>query len=248
MPGALGELTVHGDQMAGGRTLARDDDPIGAHPALEGHVRGLERRQDHTFVQDLLGGLAQGLVGVFGHLLVDKVRVERPGVDADADRLVVFDGDPADGVEVGVAAAAAADVARIDAVLVQGLRTLGVIGKEAVAVIVKIADQRGLVAGVAHALHQLRDGGRGRFVVHRDPDQFRAGLGQGAHLCHSGLDVAGRRVGHGLHRNRGPGTDGDAAYWDANSLPTLRGGERILCVGGHACCVLFAPYVDNLRG
>ena len=58
-------------------------------------------------------------VGVLLHLRDDQLLVERAAVDADAHRLAVIHRDLADRRELLVAPAARADVAGVDAVLVE---------------------------------------------------------------------------------------------------------------------------------
>ena len=64
-------------------------------------------------------GAPEVAVGVLLHLRDDELLVERAAVDADAHRLAVVDGDLADRRELLVAPPAGADVARVDAVLVE---------------------------------------------------------------------------------------------------------------------------------
>ena len=76
-------------------------------------------------------------VGV--HHLGEEVLVEAPPVDADADGLAVVDGHLDDGAEVLVVVLAP-DVARVDAVLGERPRAVGVLREEHVAVVVEVAD------------------------------------------------------------------------------------------------------------
>ena len=86
--------------------------------------------------------MAEIAVGVLLHLRDDQLLVERAAVDADADRLAVIAGDFADGRELLVAPLAGADVAGIDAVLVERVRAVGIAGQQQVAVVVEVADER----------------------------------------------------------------------------------------------------------
>ena len=112
-------------EVAGTRDLARDDDLVLAQAALERELRRLERRDHHALVQDLLRGSAERAIGVLLHLRHDELLIERAAVDADAHGSVVVASDLADGRELLVAAPARADVARIDAVLVERGRACG---------------------------------------------------------------------------------------------------------------------------
>ena len=97
-------------------------------------------------------------VGVLLHLRDDELLVERAAVDADAHRLVVIARDAADRRELLVAALAGADVAGIDAVLVERRRAVGVARQQQVAVVVEVADERRRDAGVEHPLLDLGHG------------------------------------------------------------------------------------------
>ena len=112
---------------------------------------------------------------IFAH---DQLLVERAAVDADAHRLAVVDRDLADGGELLVAPLAGADVAGIDAVLVERRGAVGIARQQQVAVVVEVADERRRAAGVEHALLDLGHGGRRFRHVDGDAHHLRAGLGQ----------------------------------------------------------------------
>src|SRR6185295_15100835 len=153
--GLLRQRAVDADQIARPRRLARDDGLILAQTALDRERRRLERRQHHAFVDDVFGRLAEVAIGVLLHLRDDKLLVERAAVDADPHRLAVVDGDLADRRELLVAAAAGADVAGIDAVLVEGAGAVRILRQQQVAVVVEVADERRHAAGVDHPLPDL---------------------------------------------------------------------------------------------
>ena len=83
-----------------------------------------------------------GLRGVLVHQARQQVRVEASPVDADAHRLAVAAGDLDHLRELRVALAAAADVARVDAVLGERRGAGGMLAQQLVAVEVKVADER----------------------------------------------------------------------------------------------------------
>ena len=87
-------------------------------------------------------GAPEIAVGVLLHLRDDELLVERAAVDADAHRLAVVARDAADRRELLVAPLAGADVAGIDAVLVERLRAVGIAREQQVAVVVEVADER----------------------------------------------------------------------------------------------------------
>ena len=113
------QVAVDRDQIARARHLARDDDLVLPQSGLEGERGGLDRRDHHALVEDLFRGPAEIAVGVLLHLGDDELLIERAAVDADAHRLAVVDRHLADRRELLVATAAGADVARVDAVLVE---------------------------------------------------------------------------------------------------------------------------------
>src|SRR5204863_5875520 len=119
------ERAVDGNEIARPRALARDDDLIFAQAAFDRERRRFDRRDHHAFVDDLLGGFAEVAIGVLLHLEDDELLIERAAVDPDAHRLLMIPGDVADGGKLLVAALPGADVARVDAVLVERARTVG---------------------------------------------------------------------------------------------------------------------------
>ena len=124
--------------------------------------------------------------------------IERAAIDADAHGLAVVARDLADGRELLVAALAVADVAGIDAVLVERAGAFGIFRQQDVAVVVKIADERNVAAGVEQALLDFGDGRGGFGHVDGDADEFGAGLGEFEALLRGGGHVGRVRVGHGL--------------------------------------------------
>src|SRR5205085_524697 len=79
-----------------------------------------------ALVDDLLRRLAEIAIRVLLHPRDDELLVERAGVHADAHRPAVLDRDGANHRELLVAASAGADVAGIDAVLVERARAVGI--------------------------------------------------------------------------------------------------------------------------
>ena len=160
-------------------------------------------------------------VGVLLHLRDDELLVERAAVHADADRLAVVARDAADRRELLVAPLAGADVARVDAVLVERAGAVGIAGQQQVAVVVEVADKRGGDAGVEHALLDLGHGLRGFGQVDRHAHHLRPGLGQLDALLGGAGGI--RRVGH-RHRlddDRRAAADLDRADADADGLVQL---------------------------
>ncbi len=212
------QIAVDGDQIARPRRLARDDDLVLPQARLDGQLGRLQGREHHALVDDLFRGPAEVAVGVLLHLRQDELLVERAAVDADADGLAVVARDGADGRELLVTAPAGADVAGIDAVLVERPGAIGIAGEQQVPVVMEVADERRGHAGVEHALLDLGHGGRGFRQVDRDPHHLGPGLGELDALSCRALRI--RRVGHGhrLHDDRraaadlhGPDADPDCS-------------------------------------
>ena len=88
-------------------------------PDLDRELGGLQRRQHHALVDDVVGRPAEMAIGVLLHLRHDQLLIEGAAIDADAHRACIVHRDLADGGELLVAAPAGADVARVDAVLVE---------------------------------------------------------------------------------------------------------------------------------
>ena len=108
----------------------------------------------------------------------DQLLIQRAAIDADAHRLAVVARDFANGGELFVAALAGADVAGIDAVLVESFRAVGILREQHVAVVVKIADDRDIAAGGEQALLDFGNGGGGFRHVHGPANDFGTGFGE----------------------------------------------------------------------
>ncbi len=136
---ARGERAVDADQVLHGRDLAREHDALGRQADVAREGRALERRGDERLAHHLLGLLRRGRAGVLVHHPREQLLVEAAPVDADAHRLAVLDRLLDQGRELVVALRAVADVARIDAVLVERDGALGNLGQQLVAVEVEVA-------------------------------------------------------------------------------------------------------------
>ena len=155
--------------------------------------------------------MAERTVRVLLHLRDDELLIERAAVDADAHRPAIVDRDFADRRELLVAPLAGADVAGIDPVLVERSRTLRIFGQQQMAVVMEIADERRVAAGVEHALFDFWNRSRRFGNVHRHADHFRSGFGELEALLGRRARVA--RVGHRhrLHDDRRTAANLDAA-------------------------------------
>jgi hypothetical protein len=214
--GLAGEVAVDLNEILRLGNLARNNDLVAAQSALERQPGRFDRGKHHAIVDDLFGVEAQVAVGVFLHLAHDQLLIERAAIDADAHGLAVVDRDFADRRELFVAARARAHVPRIDAVLVERPRAVGILGQQNVPVVMKITDDRRDAPGIAQPRYDFGyRGGRFRHV-HRDPHQLRAGVGQLLALRHGSGDVRRIRVGHRLHDHRRAAAHLNVADLDAN--------------------------------
>ena len=209
--------------------FAGNDDLIFAQAAFEREFGRFERGEHHALVDDFFGRLAEVAVGVFLHLAHDQLLIERAAVDADAHGLAVVARDLADGGELLVAALAVADVAGIDAVFIERAGAIGIFRQQDVAVVVEIADDRRVAAGIEQAFLDFRDGRGGFRHVHGDADQLGAGLGEFDALLRGCGYVGGVRVGHGLDDDGRAAADLDLADLYADRLVAFaQHGEAIV--------------------
>ena len=138
--------------------------------------------------------LPASAVGVLLHLRHHQLLVEGAAVDADAHRLAVVDRDLADRGELLVAPFAGADVARIDAVLVERCGAVRIARQQQMAVVVEVADEWRRAAGVEHAPLDLGHRRRGLGHIDCHPHQLRARFPQLDDLTGSRVRIG--RVGH----------------------------------------------------
>ena len=208
---AAGELGVDVDEVADAGDFGGEDDLVAAEAVALGGGGVVERGDDHGLHHDVAGVERIGEFGVVVHHLGEESLVERAPVDADADGLLVLDGDFDHGAEVVVVFAADGAVAGVDAVLGEGFGGVGVFGEEEVAVVVEVADDGGVPALVGDAFDDVGNGLGGFVVVDGDADHLGAGAGEGGDLLDGGFDVGGVGIGHRLDDDGDVGTDADAS-------------------------------------
>ncbi len=185
--------------------------------------RRLEHRLDHHVAGIL--GVCRPRVGV--HELGQQGLVERAPVDPDANRLAVLDGGLDDGLEVLVVPLGA-DVAGVDAVLVERPRHGRVLDQQLVPVVVEVTDHRHADAEIADLAHHFGYGGGSSVGVDRHADQLRARVGQRGDLERGGVGVRGVGVGHRLDDDGVPTPDQDAADVHGGGLaPTWQMGQAL---------------------
>ena len=168
---------------------------------------------------------------VLVHQAGQQLLVEAAPVDADAHGLAVLQRQLDDGGELAVALGLEADVAGIDAVLVERLGAGGILGEQRVAVVVEVADQRHGRAHLRQPVADVRHGLGGLVAVDRDAHDLGAGAGKLGRLARGRLDVGRVGVGHRLHDDRRIAADDDAADIDGD------GGAARLQMVAHGCQV-----------
>jgi hypothetical protein len=187
-------------------------------------IGGFDSGEHHALIDDLFGAETEIAVGILLHLAHDQLLIEGAAIDADAHGFCVVTSDSADGGELLVAAFAGTDVAGIDAIFVEGASAIRIFGEQHVAVVVKIADERGVASGVQHALLDFGDGRGGFGNVDGDAHHLRSGRSELHTLLRGGGDIGGVGIGHGLNDDRRA-----AAHVHAANLH----GIRLVSVGHH---------------
>ena len=167
---------------------------------------------------------------VLVHQAGQQFLVERTPVDADAHRLVVADRHLDDRAELPVLLFLEADIAGIDAVFGERLGACRMIGKQPVADIVEIADQRHVDAQPVEPLADAGHGRRAFVAIDGDADDFGAGAVEGGDLRHRLVDIRRVGVGHRLDDDRRAAADDHAADVDRNRFPAR---ERRCKISGH---------------
>ncbi len=151
--------------------------------------------------------------------------VERSPVHADANRLLIFDGNFDHGAEVGIAGFSDAGVAGIDAVLGEVAGALGILGEQDVAVVMEVADDGDADALPVEQINDAGNGSGGLLVIDGDANQLRTGAGECGTLLHGAENVRSIGVGHRLHHNGCIRADADAADHGSHGFPALNGGH-----------------------
>ena len=232
---AVRQHAVDADEVLHGADLGRDDDALRPHAQLLGALGRQQGRLHDRLVHDGARVLGRRRGGILVHQPRQQLLVEAAPVDADAHGLVVLERQLDDGRELPVALVLEADVAGIDAILVERLGAGGVLGEQGVAVVVEVADERHRHAHLRQAVADVRHG-LGRLVaVDRDAHDLGAGAGQRRPLARGRLHVGGVGVGHRLHDDRRIAADDDAADVDGNggsAAGEQRAGHGLSCAVG----------------
>ena len=185
---------------------------------LFGALRALQRGGDQRVARHFAHILGLRQARILVHHAHHQILIEAAPVHADAHRLAVAHGNCDHDRERILVAAAAPDIAGIDAVFRQRLRAIGKLGQQAMSVVMEIADQRHIATHAIESRAQLRHGSGRLRRIHRDAHQFRTGLRQFVDLPRRSFDIGGIGVGHGLHHDRRTATK----HYSADQHPLRR--------------------------
>ena len=192
-------------------------------------ARAAESSADCTIASRITARASAGCgeLGVLVHQVGEQLLVERAPVGADAHRLAVLDRRLDDGAELAVLLLLEADIAGIDAVLVERLGAGRMVGEQLVADVVEVADERhvdahlssrSLMCGTAAAASSRST------VMRTSSEPARASA---ATWRDGAVDVGRVGVGHRLHDDRRAAADDHAADIDRNRLVAAQCGPRI---------------------
>ena len=127
-----------------------------------------------------------------------------------------------------------ADIARIDPVFVERLGAGGMVGKQFMADVVKVADQGNGDAHLRQPVADMGHGGGGFVAVDGDAHQFGARPGERGDLARGSLDIGGVGIGHRLDDDRRAGAHrhgaGSRADAHADAPVAGRAGRRQIVV------------------
>ena len=226
---AFGKGLVDRDQVLHRRNLRGQDHPVFRHAEFLGPRRRQQRRLHHGLAghrADILRCFEQR---VFVHQLGQQFLIQRTPIGADPNWFVVLVGDLDNVGELRIALVLEADIAGIDAVLVERLGASRIVGQQLVADIMEIADQGRGDAALAQFVPDMRHGGGSLVAIDRDSHQFGAGARQRCDLRHGARDIGSVGIGHRLHHDGRAAADGDIADHDLRCfMPGRRSGDVVL--------------------
>src|SRR5262249_4397543 len=117
--GTARKVAIDRDQVLHRRNFRRQDDAVARQPDLLGPLRRQQRRLDHRLARHFARVLGRVRARVLVHQMGKELLVERAPVGADAHRLAVLDRGLNDRAELTVLLFLEADIAGIDAILVE---------------------------------------------------------------------------------------------------------------------------------
>ena len=154
---AAGKLPVHGDQILDAAHFAREHDAISGQTQAFSARRRFERRGDQRLPRYGVGIDRFCGACVLIHEPRKQLLIEAAPVDADSHGLVVAAGHLDQRRELLVALGTPPDIARVDPVLCQRPRAIGVLGEKLVPVEMEIAHQGHVATHRVQALANARD-------------------------------------------------------------------------------------------
>src|SRR5690348_339020 len=161
------------------------------------------------------------MVRILLHLAHHELLIERAAVDANAHRLAVIARDFADRRKLLVATLTMAYIAGVDAVFIQHARAFRILRKQDMAVVMEVADDRDVAAGIVKALLDFGYGGRGFGDIDGDANKLRAGLRQFETLLCRARGIGRIGIRHGLDDDRRTATHLHLADLHAIGLMSL---------------------------
>ncbi len=218
---ASAEIEIDRNEILHRRHLGGQNDAVATEPDLLGALSREQGRLHHRFARHRARVDRIGRARILVHQVRQQLLVERAPIGADAHRLVVLDRRFDNGAELAILLFLEADIAGIDAILVERLGAGRMIGEELVADIVEVADDGHDDAHLQKPLLDVRNGGRRLVAVYRDANELGAGAGERRHLPRRSLDVGGIGIGHGLHDHRRAAAHEHAADIDGDRFATL---------------------------
>ena len=220
------QFAVDADQILHRRYFGREDDFRARQADLFRALGRQQRRLHHGLARHVARVDRMVRPRVLVHQMGEQFLVERAPIGADAHRLVVTDRGFDDGAELPVLLFLEADIAGIDAIFVERLGAGGMIGKELVADIVEVADDRHVDVHLKKPFLDMRHGGGRLVAVDRNAHDLRTGARQRRHLLCGRRGVGGVGIGHRLHHDGRAAADGYIADLHGNgSMPLGRAGK-----------------------
>ena len=199
---ACSQIPVNLYQILHRADFARQNNFVFRQAQIHGFLRRFQRRHNQRFFHHFIRafGIGRGQIGI--HHALGQALIKAAPVHADAHSFAVFGGGAYHIGKFFIAFCALADIARIDAVFRQSLRTIGKLGQQALAVEMKITNQRRVATHVVQPLADFGHFGRRFRAVDSDAHHFRAGIAQFFHLLRGAGRIGGVGVGHRLHHHR----------------------------------------------
>jgi hypothetical protein len=156
----------------------------------------------------------------------EQFLVERTPISADAHRFVVLDRGFNDRAELAILLFLETDIAGIDAIFVERFGTGGMIGKQLVADVMEVADNRHVHIHLAQLVLDVRNGSRRFVAINRNADDLGSGPRQRGYLLRRAVGVSRVGVGHRLHHDGCAAADGDVADFDSDGLMPFCGAGK----------------------